>query len=256
MKVVILAGGFGTRLAEYTSSIPKPMVFIGEKPIIWHIMNTYAKYGHKKFIIALGYKSQVVKDYFLNYKQLNSNLDINLKTGKVLYHSSNSSLDWEITLVDTGLNTMTGGRLKRLQNFISNESFLLTYGDGLSNVNINELIEFHKSHKRMITLTAVRPNARFGELEISEKNSVDSFVEKPQLKQGWVNGGFFVIEPEFLNLIKDDDTFLEREPLVNAYEKNELMAFKHYGFWQCMDNKRDKDLLEKLSLISPPPWLK
>ena len=253
MKVVILAGGFGTRLAEYTENIPKPMVSIGERPILWHIMKYFSYFEHNDFFIGLGYKAQKVKDFFLNYRELNSDFTINLKSGIILPHQI-EELDWNVTLVDTGLNSMTGGRVKRMKEYIGNETFLLTYGDGLSNVNLNELIEFHRSHGKMVTVTAVHPGARFGELDISNNNNVFSFKEKPQMVKGWINGGFFVIEPSFFNLLKDDTTILEKEPLEIAAERGELMAFKHNGFWQCMDTKRDKELLEDLWNTNNAPW--
>lgn len=251
MKVVLLAGGYGTRLSEYTSSIPKPMVTIGGKPILFHIMNHYASYGHTDFYIALGYKSEVIKQYFLDFYSINSDFSVDLSTGTVSHHF-NKILDWNVTLVDTGLNTMTGGRVKKLAKFLGDEPFLLTYGDGLSDVNINSLIDFHHSHSRLLTLTAVRPTARFGELDIIE-NRVLSFKEKPQLHEGWVNGGFFVIEPPFLNYIEGDHIMLEREPIELAANDGQLMAFHHNGFWQCMDTKRDRDKLESI-YNSGPPW--
>lgn len=253
MKVVLLAGGLGTRLAEYTNLIPKPMVPIGGRPILWHIMNTYSKYGYKEFYLALGHKSEVVKEYFLNYYDLNSDFTVNLRTGKTNHHQKNY-LDWKVTLLDTGKSTMTGGRVKRLKKYIGNEPFFLTYGDGVSNVNIDDLLKFHRGHNKMITMTAVRPPARFGELELNEKGMVKSFKEKPQMHKGWINGGFFVVEPEFIELIDSDETLLEREPLEKAAEINELMAFKHEGFWQCMDTMRDKQLLEKLWNKGDAPW--
>tara|TARA_B110000003_G_C16493143_1_gene474283 strand:- start:155 stop:916 length:762 start_codon:yes stop_codon:yes gene_type:complete len=252
MKVIILAGGFGTRLSEYTNLIPKPMVPIGGKPILWHIMQFYAKYGHKDFYVALGYKSEVIKDYFLNYRELNSDFTLDLNSGDIKHHQVNSE-DWKVTLIDTGYKTMTGGRLKRLQKFIGSEPCLLTYGDGVSDINLTELLKFHKGHGKMITMSAVRPNARFGELEL-HGNLVKSFKEKPRLHKGWINGGFFVIEPDFFDLIDGDSTLLEREPLEKATKMNELMAFIHEGFWQCMDNKRDHDFLENLWIKGKAPW--
>ncbi|CAN2170231.1 GCD1 Nucleoside-diphosphate-sugar pyrophosphorylase involved in lipopolysaccharide biosynthesis/translation initiation factor 2B, gamma/epsilon subunits (eIF-2Bgamma/eIF-2Bepsilon) [Candidatus Nanopelagicaceae bacterium] len=251
MKVVLLAGGFGTRLAEFTDVIPKPMVEIGGKPIIWHIMKRYAHFNHKDFFVALGYKSETVKDYFLNYRNLNSDLSIDLSTGRV-ESLREESIDWNVTLVDTGRDTMTGGRLKRLQKYLAGERFMLTYGDGLSDIDINSLIDFHESHGKMVTMTAVRPTARFGELEL-DGDKVESFIEKPQLHGGWINGGFFVIEPEFLDLISDDSIMLERQPLELASTRGELMAYRHEGFWQCMDTKRDHDLLQSL-LLNGAPW--
>jgi len=219
-KVVILAGGFGTRISEYSRTIPKPMIKINNKPIIIHIMEHYAKYGFKDFYIALGYKGSIIKQYFKKNK-----------------------FDWNINLIDTGLKTMTGGRLKRLKKFLKNETFFLTYGDGVSNVNIKSLMKFHLKNKKIVTLTAVRPPARFGALKL-KGNIVKYFKEKSKLDEGWINGGFFVINPEFFNYIKSDKTFLEKEPLEKVTNIKQLAAFKHLGFWQCMDTKRDKEKLE------------
>ena len=252
MKVIILAGGFGTRLSEYTESIPKPMVPIGGKPILWHIMQRYAYYGHKDFYIALGYRPEVVKEYFLTFKAINSDFSLDLSTGDIKAHSTNG-IDWSVTLVDTGQDSMTGGRVKRLQPYINNEPFMLTYGDGVADIDINSLAEFHKVHGKMVTVTAVHPSARFGELEI-DGDCVKSFQEKPQVNQGWINGGFFICQPGFFDYIKDDDTILEREPLEKIAQQNQLMAYKHQGFWQCMDTKRDKDLLEELWQQKQAPW--
>ncbi len=222
MKVVILAGGYGTRISEYTKTIPKPMIKVGNKPIIYHIMKHYSKYGYKNFYIALGYKGYVIKKYFRK-----------------------KFFDWNVNLIETGKNTMTGGRLKRLKKILGKDRFMMTYGDGLSNVNINKLVKFHKKNKKKLTLTAVRPPARFGAIKIIGSR-VKYFKEKSKLDEGWINGGFFVIEPEFLKSIKNDKTYLEREPFENLAKKKQLSAFKHYGFWQCMDTKRDKDILDKL----------
>ncbi len=252
MKVVLLAGGSGTRLAEYTHAVPKPMVPIGGRPILWHIMRRYAHFGHNEFMVALGYKSEIIKDYFLNYRQLNSDFTVDLSTGKLDIHGVTST-DWKVTLIDTGITTMTGGRLKRLSSFLKDEPFLMTYGDGLSDIDINQLLDFHKSHGRMITVTSVRPIARFGELEI-DRGRVTSFQEKPQMNQGWINGGYFVIQPEFFSLIEDDLTILEQEPLEIASKQGELMAYTHDGFWQCVDTKRDLDLLTNLWKLNKAPW--
>ena len=252
MKVVLLAGGFGTRLAEYTESIPKPMVPIGGRPILWHIMQHYADYGHKDFYLALGYKAQVVKEFFLNYRALNADFTVDLQTGAVTPHQLDE-VDWRVTLVDTGLQTMTGGRVRRMQSFIGNETFLLTYGDGVANVDLEALLAFHHKHGKLVTVTAVRPTARFGELELSG-NQVVKFQEKPQVHEGWINGGFFVMEPGFFELIDNDQTILERSPLERAAEMGELVAYQHEGFWQCMDTKRDRDNLETLALLDHPPW--
>jgi glucose-1-phosphate cytidylyltransferase len=252
MKTIILAGGFGTRLSEYTETMPKPMVTVGGKPILWHIMKSYAHFGHNDFYIALGYKSEMIKDYFLHYRTLNADFTVNLETGCVNSHQPNE-VDWQVTLVETGLHSMTGGRVRKMRSYIGNKTCMLTYGDGLSNVNIEELLDFHKNHGKMVTVTAVHPGARFGELEMKGEQVV-SFQEKPQTNQGWINGGYFVIEPKFFDLILDDDTILEREPLEQVAQLGELMAFRHNGFWQCMDTKRDRDNLEKLWLSGRAQW--
>ncbi len=252
MKVVILAGGFGTRLSEYTDIKPKPMVEIGGHPVLWHIMNLYAYYGYKDFYIALGYKGNVIKEHFLNYYAMNSDFTIDLSSGAITSHKERT-VDWKVTLVDTGLHTMTGGRVKRMQSYVGNSTFMLTYGDGLANVNLERIFEFHSNHGKMVTITAVHPTARFGELGI-EKKQVVSFKEKPQTKQGWINGGFFVIEPEFFELIDDDSSILEKSPLERAAEMGELMAYHHEGFWQCMDTVRDRNLLERMWESGQIPW--
>lgn len=232
MKVVILAGGFGTRLSEYTDTIPKPMVPIGDKPIIEHIMDIYSGFGHKDFYIALGYKGDEIKNYFKNFKK-----------------------DWKINLIDTGSDTLTGGRLKRLEKHLSNDTFLMTYGDGISNININQLIEFHEKHQKMITITAVRPPARFGSLSLNGSDVIN-FKEKKQLGESWINGGYFVINPDFFKLIEGDQTVLEKEPLEKVTKIGEIKAFRHEGFWQCMDHKLDKDYLEELLASNKAPWIK
>jgi glucose-1-phosphate cytidylyltransferase len=252
MKVILLAGGLGTRLSEYTETLPKPMVQIGGKPILWHIMKTYAHFGHKDFYVALGNKAEVIKDYFLHYRTLNADFTVDLGTGVVNSHQLDE-VDWKVTLVNTGQNSMTGGRVKRMKPFIGNETCLLNYGDGLSNVDLDQLIKFHKSHGKLVTVTAVHPGARFGELEIKGKQ-VTSFQEKPQTKQGWINGGYFVIEPKFFELIEGDQTILEREPLEYTAQMGELMTYQHEGFWQCMDTKRDRDNLEDFWHSGKVPW--
>jgi glucose-1-phosphate cytidylyltransferase len=252
MKVVILAGGFGTRLAELTGEIPKPMVPIGQKPILWHIMNHYAKFGYNEFILALGYKADIIKNYFLNYPLLNSDFTISMKTGEVEWHNR-AEQNWKVTLVDTGIDSKTGGRLGRLKKVLTGATFMLTYGDGVSDVDINALVNCHKQKKKMVTVTTVRPGARFGELDIDD-NIVKSFKEKPQTTQGWINGGFFVMEPEFLDFIDSDQTILEKEPLEQVAAKAQLNAFKHEGFWQCMDSIRDKNYLEDLWQKEQAPW--
>ena len=252
MKVVILAGGFGTRLSEYTDSIPKPMVQVGGRPIIWHIMQHYAKFGHTEFVIALGYKAEVIRDYFLNFNSLNSDFTVNLADGSIEWINS-SAPNWKVTLVDTGLDSLTGTRLKKLAPHLEGNRFMLTYGDGVANVDIEELLSFHNKHGRQVTMTAVRPSARFGELDINA-GQVKSFEEKPQLHSGWINGGFFVMEPGFLNYIPDENVMLERSPFNNATADGELMAFEHQGFWQCMDTKRDMDGLQALWDSGIAPW--
>ena len=252
MKVIILAGGFGTRLSEYTETIPKPMVTVGGRPILWHIMKTYAHFGHKDFHLALGYKAEIIKEYFLHYRTLNSDFTVDLASGEIEPHEV-EDIDWRVTLVDTGLESMTGGRVKRMKSFIGNETFMLTYGDGVSDIDIDALLKFHKSHGKMITVSAVHPGARFGELEIKQKQVV-SFQEKPQVTEGWINGGYFVCEPEFFDLIDGDQSILEHEPLEKAAAMGELMAFHHNGYWQPMDTKRERDNLEDLWKSNKAPW--
>ena len=215
-------------------------------------MRTYARFGHKDFYLALGYRAEVIKEYFLHYRSLNADFSVDLATGVVTPHQTDTA-DWRVTLVHTGLESMTGGRVKRLQRFIGNETFMLTYGDGVADIDLERLLAFHRSHGKMVSVTAVHPGARFGELQINGEQ-VWSFQEKPQMGQGWVNGGFFVIEPEFFDLIQDDATILEREPLERAARMGELMAYRHEGFWQCMDTKRDRDLLEELWQSGKVPW--
>jgi len=229
------------------------MIKIGGKPILWHIMQTFASFDHKDFYIALGYKSDVIKEYFLNYPYLNYDFTIELKSGDRTPIQKDTT-DWRVTLVNTGENTMTGGRTKRMVNFANNETIMLTYGDGVADIDIHKLLNFHKSHGKMITMTAVRPAARFGELQL-DGNRVISFEEKPQMNDGWINGGYFVIEPAFFDLIDGDATLLEREPLEKAVALGELMAYRHEGFWQCMDTKRDHELLESL-WTQGAPWAK
>lgn len=250
MKVIILAGGFGTRLSEYTDAIPKPMAKIGDKPILWHIMKIFEHHALNDFVLALGYKNEIIKEYFSKYSLLNSDFSIDLKSGNMQMHQVQSE-NWNVTLVDTGLDTMTGGRIKRLKDFVGNQTFMVTYGDGVGNIDIKNLIKFHKSHKKLATVTAVRPQARFGELEIVD-DCVKSFKEKPQLDQGWINGGFFVLEPEVFDLISDDSVMFERQPLEELSSDENLMAYKHHGFWKCMDTKRDLEILNDLWNTNPP----
>ena len=255
MKVVILCGGYGTRIRDVSDDLPKPMIPIGEYPIIWHIMKYYASFGHQEFILCLGYKSNVIKDYFLNYEVRTTDFSITLgKKDSIQILNNHTEQNWKITFAETGIDSMTGTRVKKIEKYIDkDESFMLTYGDGLADIDISKLIDFHKNHKKIATITAVRPPARFGELEL-DNEKVLSFKEKPQLNQGWINGGFMVLEPEFIDLIDGNSTLLEREPLELVASKGELMAYRHDGFWQCMDTKRDKELLENLYLNNPP-WI-
>ena len=255
MKTVILCGGLGTRLSEETQLKPNPMIEIGGKPVLWHIMKIYEHYGYNDFFLALGYKGEIIKDYFMNYHARQSNLSVNLNNGKVNYSEPNSE-DWNISLIDTGALTMTGGRLLRLKKFLKNSgTFMLTYGDGVSNINIKKAVRFHMNHGKIATITAVRPPVRFGELKIS-RNKVKSFKEKPQVGQGWINGGFFIFNNKVLNFIKDDKTMLEKEPLEKLTKTGQLMAFEHKGFWKCMDTMRDKILLNKLWKEGNALWKK
>lgn len=242
MKVIILAGGLGTRLSEYTELIPKPMVSIGSKPILWHIMKHYSSFGHKDFFIALGYKSEIIKEYFFNYKILNSDFSINLKTGKVTNEKS-ENVDWNVNLIDTGQNSLTGERVRRLKNYIGNETCLLTYGDGLSDINISKLIEFHKDHRKLVTVSAVRPPARFGQLEI-KGNLVESFKEKPQINEGWINGGFFILNKSVKEYINEGNQSFEKEPLSKISNENKLIAYKHEGLFRPVDTIRELEILE------------
>ena len=252
MKTVILSGGFGTRLSELTANLPKPMVEIGGKPMLWHIMNIYSAYDFNDFVLALGYKAEAVKEYFLNFFAINNDLSINLNSGKTAIHKR-KELKWQLDLIDTGLNTLTGGRLKRLKKWIGGQTFMMTYGDGLSNVNLAELVAFHKNHKKLATVTAVHPPARFGGLVLNG-NQVVEFSEKNQANEGWINGGFFVLEPEVLDYIDDDQTTWEKEPLERLAKEQQLMAYFHHGFWQPMDTLREHRLLESLWQSESAPW--
>jgi len=253
MKVIILAGGLGTRLAEETSARPKPMIEIGGKPILWHIMNMYASHGFNDFLVACGYKGEMIKEYFHNYLVHNSDLFVNLKEGTCRVANSLAP-DWQVGLVDTGLNTLTGGRVRRLQGLLGNHTFLVTYGDGLGNVDLKALVEFHRSHGKLATVTAVSPIARFGSLALNG-DRVTAFAEKPQTGEGWINGGFFVFEPRVLDYIPGDQTALEREPLERLAADGQLMAYRHSGFWHPMDTLRDKQLLESLWASGKAPWM-
>ncbi len=255
MKVVILAGGFGTRLSEETDVKPKPMVEIGEKPILWHIMKTYSSYGFNEFVVLLGYKGYVIKEFFSNYFLHQSSVTIDLANNSMEVHQ-NESESWKVTLLDTGLNTLTGGRVKQAAPYIGDDDFLLTYGDGLSDVNISALVDFHKSHGKHITMTAVQPAGRYGALNIKENNLIASFKEKPKGDGTWINGGFFVCKAKVLDYIDGDLTTFEQEPLMNLAGDNQLMAFKHDGFWECMDTLRDKTNLCQLWDSNQAPWKK
>ncbi len=253
MKVVILAGGFGTRLSEETVNIPKPMIEIGGKPILWHIMKIYSHYGYNDFIICLGYKGYIIKEYFMNYFMHMSDITVDLNSGGIKVHNSKAE-NWKVTLVDTGLDTMTGGRIKRIKDHLDGERFMLTYGDGVGDVNINSLVKFHESHGKLATMTAVQPSGRFGALRINDDKKVESFVEKPAGDGAWINGGFFVLEPQVIDYIKDDNTTWEREPLENLTKESQLFAYKHEGFWKPMDTLRDKIELERLWSTKEAPW--
>jgi glucose-1-phosphate cytidylyltransferase len=256
VKVAILCGGFGTRLSEETQLRPKPMVEISGKPILVHIMNRYSAYGFNDFTLALGYKAEFIKSYFLNYHTLNSDFKVDLSSGNIEYFQRAQS-NWKVSLVDTGLESLTGGRVARLKPFLESEkAFFLTYGDGLADLDLTKLAAFHKSHGKIATITTVRPNARFGEMILDEAKVV-SFKEKPQATQGWINGGFFVFDRRIFDYFKEgDQTVLEGSPLENLAKDGQLMAYKHEGFWQCMDSVRDRNYLEELSQSGQPPWVK
>ncbi|MBF0312049.1 MAG: glucose-1-phosphate cytidylyltransferase [Oligoflexia bacterium] len=253
MKTVLLCGGLGTRLGEKTTLMPKPLVEVGEHPILWHIMNIYSYHGFNDFVLALGYKGKAIKDYFLNFHALNNNLEINLQNGAIK-HFENLSQDWRVSLVDTGENTMTGGRLLRLRSYLEKEEiFMLTYGDGVANVDIKKLVEFHIRHKRIATLTIVRPPSRFGVMHF-DGDRVISFQEKPQTEDGWINGGFFVFRREVFDYLDNDITILERKPLERLAADGQLMAYRHSDFWQCMDTMRDKNFLNEIWNSGDAPW--
>jgi glucose-1-phosphate cytidylyltransferase len=253
MKVAILAGGYGTRLSEETDLRPKPMIEIGGKPILWHIMKHFSRYGHNEFVILLGYKGYYIKEYFANYFLHQSDVTIDIKNNSMDIHN-NSSEPWKVTLIDTGLDTMTGGRVKRAQKFLDKEPFFLTYGDGLSDIDLDKLLSFHKKSGKIMTLTAVQPEGRFGALDLSGE-SVHSFAEKPRADGSWINGGFFVCEPKLFDYITEGDTtILERSPLEKLSHNNQLMAYKHNSFWKPMDTLRDKQQLERLWSSGHAPW--
>ena len=253
MKVLILAGGFGTRLSEETDVKPKPMVEIGGKPILWHIMKIYSSHGFNEFVILLGYKGYVIKEYFSNYFLHQSSVTIDLSNNKMEIHQ-NECEPWKVTLLETGLDTMTGGRIKQAKNYINNSPFLLTYGDGVSDIDISKLVSFHKLHGKDITMTAVQPEGRYGALKIESDNSISKFLEKPRGDGAWINGGFFVCEPSVINYIDNNLTIFEQEPLSKLAEDNQLVAYKHSGFWKCMDTLRDKTNLSDLWYEKSAPW--
>ena len=253
MKVVILAGGYGTRLSEETSLKPKPMVEIGGRPIIWHIMKLYSFYGFNEFVICLGYKGYMIKEYFANYFLHQSDVTIDMASNSFKYHKSEAE-PWKISLVDTGLNSMTGGRIKRIKPYINDQSFLLTYGDGVGNVDIKSLVDFHQNHGKLMTVTAVQPSGRFGALQINDSLNVQSFQEKPRGDGSWINGGFFVCQPEVLDFIEGDSTIWEKNPMEKIASQGEMRAYKHSDFWKPIDTLRDKLELEKLWNSEKAPW--
>ena len=255
MKVVILAGGLGTRLSEETATKPKPMVEIGSKPMLWHIMNIYAHQGFNEFIVALGYRGESIKEYFLNYYAINNDLSIDLATGQTTMHGSKAPA-WKVHLVDTGHATQTGGRLRRLRDWLKDEEcFMFTYGDGVADVDLNKLLAFHRGHGRLATVTTVKPPARFGRIGFDGER-VDEFYEKPEDSEGWINGGFFVLDPKTIDYIDGDETPWERDPLVRLAGAKQMMGYKHYGFWSCMDTLREKTYLEELWASGQAPWKK
>jgi glucose-1-phosphate cytidylyltransferase len=252
MKVAILAGGRGSRLSEETQLKPKPMVEIGEYPILWHIMRHYAHFGFNDFVIALGYKGEVIKKYMVDFCSLHDNLTVHLGSGKIDHHGRKGSPNWNVDLIDTGLPTLTGGRIKRLQPYLGDATFMLTWGDGVSDVNLLELLNFHRSHGKLATVTLVRPPARYGHVELNE-NRVVRFTEKPQTAEGWINGAFFVLEPGIFDYI-EGDVMWEQSPMERLAAAGQLMAYKHYSFWQCMDTLREKHILETLWESGNAPW--
>ena len=254
MKVAILAGGFGTRISEESHLKPKPMIEIGEKPMLWHIMKIYSKYGFNDFIICLGYKGHCIKDYFANYFLYESDVTFDFRNGEQKIIHDHTAEPWRVTLVNTGMSTMTGGRVKRIEKYINDEPFMLTYGDGVADIDIRKLVEFHKSHGKLATIASAQPSGRFGALKLSSNDEVIGFQEKPQGDGGWINAGFFVMQPEVLKYIEGDSTILEREPLERLARDRELVTYKHDGFWQPMDTLRDKRLLEDLWNSDNAPW--
>jgi glucose-1-phosphate cytidylyltransferase len=255
MKVVILAGGFGTRISEESHLKPKPMIEIGGKPILWHIMKYYSHFGYNDFIICLGYKGYVIKEFFADYYLHTSDITFDFTNHNCMQVHNNYSEPWKVTLIDTGLETMTGGRVKRVKGYIGNEPFMLTYGDGVADIDLNALIAFHKNHGKLATMTAIQPHGRFGILDLGDENQICSFREKPQEDAGWINGGFMVLEPQVIDYIDGDSTIFERGPLESLSGEGQLFAYQHKGFWQCMDTQRDKNLLESLIEEKKAPWM-
>lgn len=254
MKVVILAGGYGTRISEESHLKPKPMIEIGERPILWHIMKLYSHYNFNDFIICLGYKGYIIKEYFAQYFLHGSDVTFDLANNKMKIHSSEEVERWQVTLANTGIDTLTGGRIKRVKKHIGNETFMLTYGDGVSDINIKELLAFHKTHGKLATITAVQPSGRYGVLGLDEDVNVLEFVEKPKTIDAWINGGFFVLEPEVLDYIDNDNTAFEGNPLLRLAKEKQIVAYKHPGFWKCMDTQRDKFVLEDMWKSKQAPW--
>ncbi|MDZ4726960.1 MAG: glucose-1-phosphate cytidylyltransferase [Leptospira sp.] len=256
MKVVILAGGFGTRISEESHLKPKPMIEIGGKPMLWHIMKIYSHYGFNDFIICLGYKGYVIKEYFANYYLHESDVSFNFREGNQIEIHGNKAEPWSVTLVDTGIDTMTGSRVKKIQKYVGDDAFMLTYGDGVADINIKNLLDFHRSQKKIATVTAIQPSGRWGSLDIDSNHQVHGFKEKVKGDGGWINGGFFILENSFFNYLKegDDSIFLEREPLENLAKNSELVAYQHDGFWLAMDTLRDRNQLEQLWKDGQAPW--
>ena len=255
MKVVILAGGYGTRISEESQFKPKPMVEIGDMPILWHIMKEYSYYGYNDFIICLGYKQEKIKEFFKDYYLYCSDVTFDMENNEMIVHN-NQSEPWKVTLANTGLNTMTGGRIKRIKEYLENDTFMLTYGDGVCDIDINKLVEYHKSHGKLATVTAIQPGGKFGALQINSSNEIESFVEKSKADGGWINGGYMVLEPQVLDYIEDDTTVFEKYPLETLAKENNLVAYKYNGFWQCMDTLKDKLYLEDLINNKKAPWIK
>lgn len=255
MKVVLLAGGFGTRISEESHLKPKPMIEIGNQPILWHIMKTYSYYGYNEFIICAGYKQNVIKEYFANYYLHKSDVTFDFVNDNKMTIHNNISEPWKVTIVDTGLNTLTGGRIKRIASYVGNESFMMTYGDGVCDIDISRLVAFHKASGKKATMTAVQPGSRFGTMDIGDDNSISTFAEKSKTAGGWINGGYMVLEPEVFDYINDDSTIFEREPMERLAREGQMIAYKHNGFWQCMDTLRDKNYLEELIGANQAPWM-